>query len=389
MKCTVKNSDLASLITQATNVSRGISPIKIIAQIPGEDPDDIAGAEGVPRGGEIRIISFSETIVSELSRPAQITQPGTVCINPKGLDQLLKVSVKSDALLTLETLKTDNEDALRLSTSRSSHEFPQVNGDVFDTITPGSAEGDLSDLTRLGEAIVVAKIAVAPKGDITGSYATLVGVHLHPRGDLVDIVGIDGHRLAMTRLRQSEIRALDLSDAPDGITIRPEAFGLLGAMLSSGAARLSVIGNTLVAQGRDGTLSIRLIGEPYPDYTRMLDQEHKHKITLDAQSFEMAIQRSSAAIIREKNAGGVKLSREDDGIYLSSVVAGQSSSEWLSDAGGDPISIGFDPRYMISALSAYGSGDVDISFTDVNTPIEITQKARPHIRLIVMPCAVI
>lgn len=390
MKFTISNADLHSLIAAATAVSRTPDPIQIIAErigdVPGETPFDTE--EHPAEVGQVRVIAFNETMVSEWRRPAEIRMTGSVAIQPEGLDRLVKASRNSDATFILETIETDNESSLRLTTSRSAHEFPSVSDDVFNTVLPGHAGGRRASLSNLASAISTAKIAAAARGDAAGGRIMLTGVHIRQRDGFVDIVGTDGKRLALTTLKNSDLGGFSLTDAPSGVTIPPESLNLVTEMLGARESRLEVIENNIVIETPDGSLSVRTIDAPYPDYTILFKEQADKEAILPKSSLEMALQRSSVALARDKRSVAVKMTRGEDGIYITSSAAGQSSSECVSDEPGDDFSIGFDARYMLNAISAFNPGDIHLQFASEQVPIRITSRTRPEIQMLVMPCRI-
>lgn len=389
MKMTVQNSDLQSILGAAAAVTRSPDPIKIIAERIGDDPDAAPDTDERPaEAGQIRVIAFSDTMVIEWTRPAEIRMTGSVAIQPDGLTRLVKASRNSDSTFVLETIETDNDRALRLNTSRSAHEFPAVSDAVFDTVVPGRSGLTRSNLGNLATAIGTAKIAAAARGDASGGRVMLTGVHLRRREDTLDVVGTDGRRMAVITLQLSDLGGLKLGDNPGGVTLPPEALPLLTEMLSCPSSCFEVVGNNVIVETADGSLSVRVIDAPYPDYSALLGIDTQKSLTLQKSSLEIALQRSSVALVRDKRSVAVKLSRGEDGVYVTSSAAGQSSSECVHDTPGEEAAIGFDANYMLSAIGVFGQGDIHLAFGQDNVPILITARNHPEIRMLVMPCKI-
>lgn len=389
MKLTVQNEDLQSILSAATAVSSAPDPIKIIAERMGDGDDTEPDTEERPaEAGQIRVIAFSDTMVIEWRKPAEIRMTGSVAIHPEGLSKLVKTSRNSDSTFFLETIETDNDHALRLNTSRSAHEFPAVSGAVFETVMPGRTGGSRASLANLSNAISTAKIATASRGDAAGGRVMFTGVHLRERDGSLDVVGTDGRRMSVITLSMVDLSGMDLGSTPGGVTLPPESLPLVTEMLAMPSARFQVDGNNVIIETADGSLSIRVIDAPYPDYSRLLQSQGDERLSLPKSSFEMALQRSSVALVRDKRSVAVKLSRDEDGVTVTSSAAGQSSSECVHETPGEDVSIGFDAQYMLNAISVFGQGDVDLSFGAEQVPIHITSKTHPEITMLVMPCKI-
>lgn len=388
MKFTVQSADLEAILSSACAVSKSPDPIQIIAERFGEPISEVGPdtEERPAEAGQVRIIAFNENVVSEWRRPAEIRMAGSVAIVPGGLDRLVKASKNSDASFSFETIDTDNETSLRLSTARSAHEFPSVSEAIFDRIVPGHTEGSRADLSTLARAIDIGRVAAAHRGDAAGAKIALTGVHIQRREGLVDVVATDGKRLALTALQEDILGAVNLGENAGGITIPGEALNLLTSMMAAGPAHLEVIGNNLVLEGADGSVSIRLIDAPYPDYGILLGLTTQNRITLPKTMLDVALQRSSVSLAKDKRTVAVKMSRGDDGIFITSAVAGQSSSECVSEEPGEEVAIGFDASYMMAALSVFPKADINIDFTDLSSPILVTSNSLPEVTMLVMPC---
>lgn len=387
MKITIRNSDLDALLGIAKDVCKTPDPIKIIAERFDDQPDADPDTEERPaEAGRLRIIAFSENMVIEATRPAEIKMNGSVAIRPDGLSRLVRASKASDSTFVLETVETSNSESLRLNTSRSAHEFSAVSDAVFETVIPGRLSGARTNMSSLSSAISTARISTAARGDAAGGRVMFTGVHIRQRDGLLDIVGADGRRMSVVTLQISDLGGLDLGQAPNGITIPPESFSLMTSMLSEPACQMAVHDNNIIIEVPEGSLSARLIDAPYPDYSRLLDQTTTHHISLPASALEIALQRSSVAVIRDKRSVAAKLTRGADGVYITSSAAGQTSSECVSETPGEDVSIGFDASYMINAISAFGQADITLAFEDDRAPIFVTSPAHPEIRMLVMPC---
>jgi DNA polymerase III subunit beta len=391
MKATLQSSDLQSIMNAAAAISKSPHPIQIILEKIGEDATDpdFEPVEHPPEAGQIRIIAFNDTIVSEWRRPAEIRMGGHISVLPAGLKQLVTVSKGADSTMTLETTETSNEKALRVSTARSAHEFGSVSGEIFHAIAPGHSSGPLLDLSALSVAINTAKIGSAGSADATGARLVLTGVHIRERNGYLDVVGTDGKRLALSTLQKTDLGAISLGPLSEqGITLPAEAASLVAQMLGAGQARLEVIDNNVVIENSEGSLSVRLIDLNFPDYPSLLGRPCTNTISLPKSALEIALQRSSVALARDPRSVAVKLSRDIDGIHLTATAAGQSSAETVSEKGGDDAAIGFDGRYMSAAIAVFGKSNVDIMFGDERTPIQIASPSRPEVTMLIMPCRV-
>lgn len=390
MKVTIQTSDLAAILGLANAMLKSGDPVRIVAERIGENIDEglCDPSETEPESGTLRIVAFNDATVCEWRRPAEISRPGSVALDGATLEKFVKASIKSDATLMLETHDVDNARALRINSARASHEFDCVPEDIFEKIAPGRVEGEMADLTNFARSLGIAQIAAASEGEANGSRVALTGVHIRTRDGAIDLVGTDGKRLALARLRAVDIPAVDLSAVPDGATIPGRVIALLVRVLTGGPARLRIDEASIVVEGRDGAISARLIDAPFPDYSRLLGIGTSESIEIDGEALATALARTSASIGREDRFTAAQIARDDEGVHLISRTAHQSSSETLSEAGGEPAAIGFDTRYVTAALRGIAARRIEFRFSDAGTPIYLSSPERKDVTMLVMPMRV-
>lgn len=387
MKLTIQTADISALLSLALNVAKSGDPVRIIAERIGENlaAGEVDFAELAPEPGYLRIIAFNDTSVCEWRKPAEIAAPGSAAIDAGMLDKFVKASLKSDGTLAIATRDTDNARALRIGTARGSHEFECLPETLFQTVIPGRAPGEPANLANLARALTVAQVASAGENEAMGARIALTGVHLRPRDGTIDVVGTDGRRLAIARLRDDDTESVDIAAIPDGATIPARLIATLAKIMSEAPAKIAFDGANLVIENADGSLSTRLIDAAYPDYSRLLSIPARESITLDTGMLATALARSSAAIGRDERLTGAEIVRDDTGVYLVSRTNHQSSSERIEEAGGEKATIGFDIRYMTAALKPFSTRKITLRFQDAQTPIFVGSDERPDVTMIVMP----
>ena len=388
MDLTVQSADLERLLSSAAAISRGDAPVRIVAERIGESIDDTGPDQepGAPETGQLRLVAFNDTLVSEWRCAATIRMSGRAAIIPDGLDRLVKASKAADSSIDMSISGTDTTPSLRLTTSRSAHEFPLAQESVFETVDPGRIAGAPANLSNLAAAISVARTAAAARAEAAGARMVLTGVHLRMRDDHIDVVGTDGRRLALSRLAPTTLGAFDIGLDTAGLTLPPESLGLLNTMLGDGQTRIARHDNALVVDTPSGIVSLRLLDMPFPDYTQLLGLPTTHAISLPRADLEIALSRSSANLSKDQRSVTVKLSRGADGLHLSSTASGQTSSECLDTTPGEACEIGFDARYMLTAIGVFPKSRIDICFDSPTVPIRLTSEDRPDVTMLVMPC---
>lgn len=334
--------------------------------------------------GTVTVTSAEGTTVASWRGEAEITTPGSIAVWGSTLKKFLEVSKKADRLVCLETFDVDNGESLRVITTRGAHEFDGYPQEVFDNVKPGRTNLDLTDLTVLSKAITVAKSTTASDLEVAGARIFLSGVHVKLVKGKFEIVGTDGKRMAWTA---NDIPGLKHSDIPDeGITIPGKMISVLSQMTASEPSSIRVVENSLIIENAGGSLSFALLDTAYADYGGLLKVDNRFTLDIPTKDFSMALQRSSASIGEEDRFVVATINRDDEGIHLSSFTSKESSSELLSNSGGEECEISFNASFMKKILTNVAAQTIKLHFTDVNRPVLITSDEQPNLLLLVMPC---
>jgi DNA polymerase III subunit beta len=252
------------------------------------------------------------------------------------------------------------------------------------TITCGSAKFSLPTMPvedypqlptmpqRAGEVVgevfgqAVAQVAIAAGRDDT--LPMLTGVRLEIGDEKLTLVATDRFRLAM---REFEWHS--------GGDVPPDTAVLVPARtLAEAAKTLGTSGNTVeisLASG-DGLLGLagagrratsRLLDAEFPKYRQLLPSEHTAAAVIVVSSLVDAIKRVSLVAERgtqvrlEFSAGALRLSAGGDD-------EGSAEEELAVEFTGDPVTIAFNPGYLLDGLGALHTDRAHLSFTTPNRP---------------------
>ncbi len=221
----------------------------------------------------------------------------------------------------------------------------------------------------------------------------LNGVHIHPVGLDLRFVATDGHRLArlavdaaglglgtgsaaaswpamivgtltvgvLDKLLAGAVKAA-LRDAPDGApqgdrdTVVVEAGCLAGSGVVSFALPAADGGEVrLVAKTIDGT---------FPDYERVIPSDPPLRATLDRAALAQAVKRVGVMTAKSSRLLKFEFGEGKCAISGSSPELGEGAEELPCDYQGEPLSIGFDHKYLREALLALASDTVVLAMSD-------------------------
>ncbi|GEL20612.1 DNA polymerase III subunit beta [Pseudonocardia asaccharolytica] len=213
-------------------------------------------------------------------------------------------------------------------------------------------------------AAAVAQVAVAAGRDDT--LPMLTGVRLEIEGPRLTLAATDRFRLAVRELDwQPEDQDLSTAVLIPARTLAEVAKTLAGSgtveiALSAGDGMLGMTGS-----GRRATT--RLLDAEFPRFRQLIPTEHTTAAELEVAPLVEAIKRVSlvadrvAQIRMEFGADGLRLAAGGDDV-------GSAEEELPCVLDGAPLTIAFNPGYLLDALGALHTERAQVTFTTPNRP---------------------
>jgi DNA polymerase-3 subunit beta len=213
-------------------------------------------------------------------------------------------------------------------------------------------------------ALAVQQVAVAAGRDDT--LPMLTGIRLEIDGQRLTLAATDRFRLAVRELEWTpDDPALSTAVLIPARTLADVAKTLSGAgpvelALSAGDGMLGITG-----AGRRATT--RLLDAEFPRFRQLIPTEHTSAAVLDAAALVEAIKR--VALVTDRVAQ-VRMEFADDGLRLAAGgdEVGSAEEELPCALEGEPLTIAFNPGYLLDALGALHTPRARLTFTTPNRP---------------------
>jgi DNA polymerase-3 subunit beta len=209
----------------------------------------------------------------------------------------------------------------------------------------------------------------------------LNGLLLETEKKTLRAVATDGHRLALSEI------ALGTAATRDEQLIVPRKGVLeLNRLLEGeGDVEIALGGNHIRVQVEGIRLTSRLIDGRFPEYSRVVPATPKNVMTADRNLLRQALQRT--AILSNEKYRGVRLELSPNSVVLQANNPEQEEAvETIEVAySGDPMEIGFNVNYLLDALAAVESEQVELGVTDANSSCLIREPGVDKTKFVVMP----
>jgi len=210
----------------------------------------------------------------------------------------------------------------------------------------------------------------------------LNGLLLEISDKKIRAVATDGHRMAVTEIDLDK----DLKGDKQVIVPRKgvqEMLRLLGDTDES--VELEFGTNHLRARTSDFIFTSKLIDGRYPDYNKVIPGKQSKKLKLERDLFRETLGR--VAILSSEKYRGVRLSLISKVLRLTAHNPEQEEAqeEISTDYSGEGMEIGFNVNYMIEAISALHTDQVEFGLNDPNSSCTLASPDTAYPQYVIMP----
>jgi DNA polymerase III subunit beta len=208
----------------------------------------------------------------------------------------------------------------------------------------------------------------------------LNGMLLELDGNALRSVATDGHRLAYCECA-AEVGA----GTQQVIVPRKGVLELQRLLGTEGTVELQIGSSHVRAQIGDIRFTSKLIDGRFPDYSRVIPPSPPRLVKAEREPLRAALQR--AAILSNEKYRGIRLTLKPNLLQLQAHNPEQEEAEEELEVSysGEEMEIGFNVNYLLDALAAVGTSDVELGFTDSNSSCLVLAPGDTSAKYVVMP----
>jgi DNA polymerase-3 subunit beta len=209
----------------------------------------------------------------------------------------------------------------------------------------------------------------------------LNGLLLETERKKLRAVATDGHRLALSEVDLEAAAARD----EQVIVPRKGVLELNRLLEGDGEVGVALGSNHVRVQIDDVRLTSKLIDGRFPEYARVIPNQPRNIVSANRTLLREALQRT--AILSNEKYRGVRLELSPNTVVLQANNPEQEEAvETLEvEYSGDPMEIGFNVNYLLDALAAVTSEQVELGVTDGNSSCLIREPGVERTKFVVMP----
>ena len=292
---------------------------------------------------------------ARMTVPARVASGGAVTVSARKLSEIVR-ELPAAAL----TLRVGDNAAVSIRCGGVSYRLVGLPPDDFPPVVPASPASWIPiEAKALREMLQQTSFAISHDEN---RYA-LNGVLFTVEGKQARLVATDGHRLAVST------RSLAESAQPvTGIVPRKAVTELMRVLGSGEDVQIAITENQFVLQMPNFVLTARLIEGQFPNYEAVMPKGHPGRLLVPRATLQGALRR--VAVIAEERNKPVKMTLTPASLKLSasSQELGEAEEAIDVDYTGQEVTMGFNSRYILDALSAIDRDPVAFEFKDGLSP---------------------
>lgn len=201
-------------------------------------------------------------------------------------------------------------------------------------------------------------------------------------GGGIRMVSTDGHRLSLINSPiEGDVRMRD------GYLLPRKGLGELKKLCDrfEGDVEISFSDNGATFRNNRVVFFMRLLEGDFPDYRQVIPNRCQRRLTMTRDELVKGLRR--VAILSSEKTHSVRFKVTREGLEISASSPDQGESRELIDAQveGEPMSVGFNARYFLDALSVITTDLVHVELGDSLHPAILKAQDRHDVMFVVMP----
>lgn len=213
-----------------------------------------------------------------------------------------------------------------------------------------------------------------------GARPILTGLNISVSSGEIQLVAIDGYRLAIRKQKINIDRELNF-------TLTARAIGEVVKLISEETEKVDIIvGERLISFYIDGYLFIsRLLEGEFVNYRKTIPDEHKQSVTVSTRELINTIERVSLLISESFSTPVRCYFNELNVVFTCATSMGRATETFNTKLEGESFEIGLNSRYLLEALRAIEDENIKILFNGPNAGVLISPIEGDEFTYMIMP----
>ncbi|MBW1981064.1 MAG: DNA polymerase III subunit beta [Deltaproteobacteria bacterium] len=369
MEFTIQKEDFLKGLQKAQSVAEKRSSMPILSNVLIEAKEDA-----------IQLTATDLEVSFTGKYPAQIFAQGAITVQARKFYEIVK------ELPAAEIKVTEKENQwLHISSANSEFNLVGLPPDQFPQVARHDELPWISmDSPLLKDMIDRTIFAVSTEEtryNLAGIYFEKIFAEEKATG--LRLVATDGHRLSMMERPLENIEQFPFQKG--AIVPRKGMYEVSRLLEEAAEVKVAFDDNNAVFQLAETSLVVRLIDGDFPDYSTVIPREFKITLEIEREKFMEMLKRM--IIISTDRYRGIRCNITEGSIEIISnnPEIGDAREQMPIAYYGDDMTIAFNPRYFLDALSVMSSEKITINMVDQSSACIISGNDDEGYCAIVMP----
>lgn len=329
------------------------------------------------RDGALRVTA-TDTEVAYLGEvEANVQAGGEVAIEADALFRIVRKLPEPTVHLAL-----GDGQRLRVTAGRASFTLNGLSAQEYPALPPFEARERAtvreSDLRRAIEQTAFSIATEDVRWGINGAHVEKIE---HPDGPRLRLVATDRHRLACAELPfQGEVAF------PSRMLVPRKALGVLENLLDGDAEITLGFGDGAMQVRRDrDQFWFRLLDGEFPDYRAVVPEGGAHAVLIDRAELDATLDRVTILLSERSRPVRFAFAEDEVVVDVENVDRGAVREAVPAELDGEPITVGFNGRYLREVLRAAGGERIRLQLAHPLAPCLVTNPDSDAAFFVVMP----
>lgn len=364
MKFTVERSLLADAVSRLQKVVGGKTSMPVLEGI-------LISAEQ----GKLTLAAYNLEMGMKKEIYAKCEEEGDIVIDAKILSDILRrmsgvqVTISADEKLMCHIVSGEATFEIMGMAATDFPEMPSVlDGTKFNI--DGSTFCDM------------VKGTIFAVSQTEGTRPVLTGINISVKNGILQLVAIDGFRLAIRRQRVNVEKNIEFIATGRAVN---EAVKLIDETVETVEI---TVGKRLVEFNINGYMFIsRLLEGEFVNFEKIIPTEYTQKTVMNSTDLINTVERVSL-LISDAFSTPVRCAFDDNDVTFTSATSmGRAKEKCQIELQGESFEIGINSRYFLDALKACDQGDIILRFNGINSGIVLisADEANKDFLYLIMP----
>jgi DNA polymerase-3 subunit beta len=369
MKLTVPKNELQRGLSRIQSIVEKRSSMPILSHV-------LLEAEKKPARLSLAATDLEVGVRSE--QDAEVSSAGSLTVSAKKLYEIVRELPEEPV-----TLQSSEHSYLTIQCARAQFTLAGTSAEEYPSL-PDFKAGNLVRAQAAVLSTMIERTMYAASVDETRYNLNGVYIEVEPESGKLRMVATDGHRLGcVERTLGPEVKKL-----AGGVIVPRKGLAELKRLVDEEDAdevELGFEGNSGLARKGSVTLVMRLIEGEFPNYRQVLPKETTRRFVVASEDLVRSLRR--VALLSAERSRSVRLELGKNSVVLSSKNPdlGEAREELDVDYAGDPVSIAFNASYLLDALGAMHSKEVEVGLQDELSPARLQPTDDAETLAVVMP----